>query len=625
MNLPEATASQPVADPGADLPQVMRESDLLRLLGQIKALRESTEENVPQSVRESIGDLLAMEGTKLALQRLECLHEITQYGYQIGNIDITLDVASAAVRLARKAGDRAWLRKSLNAYAVVVSRGGGLTEGLDALCEALDICDELNDPVQTASVYNNIGVHLILAELAHSAMAALRISLKHSTQVGDRRDRLSLLASAQGNLAETAFLTGQYGQGMTAVMHALQTLEAIEPKTPWHILHESIALRDWARLALKVNDIATATACTSRAIGWAQTHRLGLQGRLAVEVTVGLYEAYTGKALAGVARLERCLADARPTEQGTEAYYVRALIEAAEFNGMTSVATHYRRELAAVLRRVHLDAAHIHHRSRLYALGLNDAAISRDNQSAPTESSTTSINRRAAATHPEQRLQALESLSAAAELQDDPSGEHPWRVGVLAFMLARRTGCDPATCDEIAVAARLHDIGKIGVPSEILRKSEPLTSVELETVRQHAANGAEFLASAEIEGIGMAIDIARHHHEWWNGGGYPDGLAAAAIPLPARITAIAEAFDAMTHDRPHRPAFSVSRALEMISERAGRQFDPQLVPEFRAMVIELQRNHDDLDKYLGRDAGKASQFVRVQRRLAQRLGSATVS
>jgi putative two-component system response regulator len=131
----------------------------------------------------------------------------------------------------------------------------------------------------------------------------------------------------------------------------------------------------------------------------------------------------------------------------------------------------------------------------------------------------------------------------------------------------------------------------------------------------HASAGAELLLSANVEHKDTAVSIARHHHEWWSGGGYPDGLAGESIPVAARITALAEAFDAMTHARSHRPKLPIERALNIISERAGHQFDPSFASVFCDMTRDLCLRHVDLDAHLER-AAESRGIFRLKRRLS---------
>jgi putative two-component system response regulator len=178
------------------------------------------------------------------------------------------------------------------------------------------------------------------------------------------------------------------------------------------------------------------------------------------------------------------------------------------------------------------------------------------------------------------RLESLTLLAAIGEYHDDDTHEHTRRVGELAATLAAALNLDATFAADLRAAAPLHDIGKIGVSDEILRKPGPLTDDERETMMRHAEIGAQILSSALSPVFRLAAEIARSHHERWDGGGYPSGLAGETIPLPGRITAVADVFDALTHDRPYKSAWEVSDALELISREAGNQFDPQVAEAF---------------------------------------------
>ena len=143
-------------------------------------------------------------------------------------------------------------------------------------------------------------------------------------------------------------------------------------------------------------------------------------------------------------------------------------------------------------------------------------------------------------------------------------------------------GCTEQDRLQSVATALLHDVGKAGIPSGILQKRGPLTSTEISIVRGHAAIGANLVGI--VLGDEVLAATIRHHHEWWNGDGYPAGLAGLRIPLASRVTGIADAFDAMTTDRPYRAARDVSSALEELRRCAGTQFDPELVQAFISAV-----------------------------------------
>jgi cyclic di-GMP phosphodiesterase len=182
------------------------------------------------------------------------------------------------------------------------------------------------------------------------------------------------------------------------------------------------------------------------------------------------------------------------------------------------------------------------------------------------------------------QVEMLQRLAIAADLRDDETGQHTQRVGHLAGRLALALGLGPKRADLIARAAPLHDIGKIGVSDAILRKPGKLTDDEFRQMKDHATVGARILEGGRSELIRLAELIARHHHERWDGTGYSAGLAGEAIPLEARIVAVVDFFDALTHERPYRGAVAVDRTLDMIRESIGTHFDSAVALPFIDMI-----------------------------------------
>lgn len=172
------------------------------------------------------------------------------------------------------------------------------------------------------------------------------------------------------------------------------------------------------------------------------------------------------------------------------------------------------------------------------------------------------------------QAEMLERLAQAAELRDDETGEHVRRVGDLAARIAVELGCSAAFAASLGRAAALHDIGKIGIPDAVLRKPGALSPAERQAMNAHTTIGARILARGASELMAMAERIARAHHERWDGSGYPAGLAGEDIPMEARIVAVADFFDALTHDRPYRAAVPIPDTLAMVAEESGRHFDP---------------------------------------------------
>ncbi len=191
------------------------------------------------------------------------------------------------------------------------------------------------------------------------------------------------------------------------------------------------------------------------------------------------------------------------------------------------------------------------------------------------------------------QISTIIALAKLAESRDQETGEHIERVGGLCYMIAEALPMDYFNsendkrefCDTIHYASVLHDIGKVAISDAILNKPGPLTEAEFDIMRTHSQIGSGTLASLHTQYpnnffVKLGIQITQSHHERWDGTGYPEGLKERAIPLSARIMAIADVYDALVSKRPYKPAFSHERAVEIITEESGSHFDPELVNLF---------------------------------------------
>jgi putative two-component system response regulator len=190
----------------------------------------------------------------------------------------------------------------------------------------------------------------------------------------------------------------------------------------------------------------------------------------------------------------------------------------------------------------------------------------------------------------ESQMEMLERLAAAVEFRDDDTGDHTKRVGLVSGRLAEAIGLGAAAAELVRRAAPLHDIGKVGIPDGILLKPGPLTPQERTIMQTHTTIGSRMLSKGRSELVRLCQRIARSHHERWDGSGYPDGLAQQAIPLEARIVAVADFLDALTHERPYRGARTVTETLDAIIGASGSHFDPVVVEALTR--IELQSGAD---------------------------------
>jgi putative two-component system response regulator len=184
------------------------------------------------------------------------------------------------------------------------------------------------------------------------------------------------------------------------------------------------------------------------------------------------------------------------------------------------------------------------------------------------------------------QLEILQLLGRAAEYRDDMTGHHTQRVGDLSGVIAERLGLPQETTTLIRLAAPLHDIGKIGIPDGILLKPGRFEPDEFERMKSHTTIGCSILDGSSFGILRLAQVIAMSHHEKWDGSGYPQGLQGEEIPIEARIVALADFYDALTHERPYKRAWTPEETMAEIVKQRGKHFDPQIVDAFIAFLGE---------------------------------------
>jgi putative nucleotidyltransferase with HDIG domain len=219
---------------------------------------------------------------------------------------------------------------------------------------------------------------------------------------------------------------------------------------------------------------------------------------------------------------------------------------------------------------------------------LRDELARREQESADRERQLERYAADLRETYKQERARSRElvkALSNAVEARDAYTSKHAERVTAYALEIARAHGTPLAETSEIEFGFLLHDIGKVAINDAILYKPGPLSDEEREAMRRHPVIGADIVRG--IDFLGAAADVIRSHHERWDGGGYPDGLAGEQIPLAARVFAVADVFDALTTERPYRPASSLAEARATIISESGTHFDPQVVDAFASLPSEF--------------------------------------
>ena len=194
------------------------------------------------------------------------------------------------------------------------------------------------------------------------------------------------------------------------------------------------------------------------------------------------------------------------------------------------------------------------------------------------------------------RKEVIRRLGKAAEFRDNETGYHIIRMSKYSELLARSLGWNEAECELMLNASPMHDVGKIGIPDDVLLKPGKLDSDEWQAMQRHPTIGAALLSGDPSPLFKMACEIAATHHEKWNGKGYPEGLVGEAIPMSGRIVAVADVFDALTSARPYKQAWSVEAATDLIREEAGLHFDPQVVEHFFKVlpaILKIKRQYQE--------------------------------
>lgn len=601
---------QALAEAGRDPADPEVRDVLERIAAEVKGRAQSASPHSAEFFASVAQSLKSLKGPASYRLRIDCLLEIAQYFYVLGRPFEAVEPASCALSVASEASDRALVRKSATFLGAMYADTGNISGAIECYSRALELLQELKDPLAECRVWINSGVALMYAAQYEDAIACY----EHAIHIADQHDGLfPLRANAFANIALSCLYLEDYSRGLRAAETSIR--ESAEPSNPAEMLSRVIRECNYCRLLLEVDNVEKAAKHCEVAKHYAQLSK-SARAEIIASTIEGLCEIHSGKVDVGISRLTATLEKAR-IYRATLRETLAALVKAFELIGQPDRALIYLREMIETNRQYQQANSLQHLKLHLDKLGHGAAVV---------DSSTLHLKRREAALQGQvaerelfqARVEMLERLAVTAELRDDSTGEHSYRVGKLAALLAHEYGCDGDTCFMIEMAARLHDVGKIGVPDAILLKPDKLNAAEQEVMRSHSTVGAELLSKSNIPHMQMAEEIARHHHEWWDGSGYPAKLSGTAIPLAARITALADVFDALTHKRPYKLAWSVDNAMTEIARLKGRQFEPELADRFEVLIGRLRRTHADLDLYLG-EAAKNSPFLQARARIWQVL------
>ncbi|MGL5005341.1 MAG: HD-GYP domain-containing protein, partial [Casimicrobium sp.] len=483
-------------------------------------------------------------------------------------------------------------------YMLLGSAADAVEHGLMAAGCAMDMAY----PAAVVNALANVNGALVSIGLHEEA---LEIAGRAFQKYGSDTDCASDLALLLGNAAKAALALKRFD---VAKQYASQTVALLEVNNAtdggYRLLAESILLR----CAIADGDKALVTQCMN------EIERLAAEypsprNELNRQFAEAFYVGYAENARLAMIGL---LASVATEAKGFTAIYADALQQLCHLcseGGDQRSALLYAGKLVTTLGHARLSKV----RERLIELGQVPKTTT------PAKNSTKDIIDRivlqALDTNQTQRTRvqslgnreltrSLEELAATAELCDDPSRRAIYRVGKLSRLLAAELGYSEAEAVALEHAARLHDIGKLGIPSAILAKpNERLNESEYLVLWRHAAMGAQILGQCHEPIFELAAEIAHAHHEAWDGTGYPRNQQGEEIHPAARIVCLAENYDSMTHARSYRHALTHPQAVEFISRNAGKQFDPAMTPMFIRVVERLRLLHGvKMDEWLAEDA-----------------------
>lgn len=516
-----------------------------------------------------------------------------------------------AVATARLVGDQLLLMKALRLKGWLIGDSGNFPEAVSSLAEALKKSQEFGDRTAECACWNLLGIQFQQAAQCDDALNCFERCVDLA---GEEPACRVYKDAASANIASAALEIGDLRRAFPAAQQAV--VDSSEPANAAEADQKAMREHIFARVLLELNDLTRAAEHLEKAQHYAAVSGME-RPKLHVATTQALLEIAAGKGDIGLTRMKQVLETARTRSKGQLATILSDSVVAYERCGQPDVALTNLHELLDNRKESTQARILMLHRMRTAEVGAT--AEEGDSRAAALQDQHSQLRVRMQNRELVRRnLLLLEEQAVAAELHDDTTGEHCYRVGRLASILGKEIGLEDDLLFLIDLAARLHDIGKLVVPDAILLKPGKLTPGEREIMQRHTTAGADILGRISLPQIHIAEAIARHHHERWDGNGYPDRLSGSAIPLPARITALADVFDALTHKRPYKEAWPVHAALAEIRELSGQQFDPELCALFLALVPRLQREVGDLDNFLGADA-RNNDFVTARRSIAAAL------
>ena len=582
--------------------------------------------------------LALMKGYEVTPELIDTVFRSIRIFYLMTNCERGLVVAERLRVLAENNGygQSESMLKVLSALGICATDVADNANAIDALSVGLELAKALSHRRYQMKFLHNLGTVWMYSGFLAQALLLYEQAMKIETLL-NAPELTHSMASLQINMMFCNYHLGRHSVAARIVTEA-RFPETISSAN--EVLDRLIFETHSAFVYAEIGLIEPAQKCLVSAKRYLELSKT-VRAQVTFEVAAGFVAVYAGDFGNGLARMENAVANARFNRS---AWYdsIPSLVKAYERAGQPQEALRHTRALIA--QQVALQEKNILRNARLN----RDAADASTGEVIVDEAPTVLARLLTRAQILEgqvakielmserqksflQRTEMLERMAVMTSLRDDASGERVYRVGRLASLLTHMLGEDDHTVFMMEMAARLHDIGKISIPDIISQKATAFSPAEHDMMKMHTTIGADMLAKSEITELQMAEQIARYHHEHWDGSGYPEGLKGEAIPLPARVVALADVFDALTHLRTYRAAFTIDAAIEEINKGRGTQFEPRLVDPFIKLIqlLRCEQIADEhgnvpanLDDLLGQSA-KASPLLLARQKIWASIDSVT--
>ena len=523
-----------------------------------------------------------------------------------------IPLVERAMDLADDNGLKAEFRRASNIYSAMSTDAGVPARGVEFALRSALVAGELNDQIGVAAAFANMVAALYSMGLYREAVSvALRVIKRFKSNPACT----PFVAMARSNLASAALALQHFALSAESAKEACDLMGL--PRDAHGVLNRVATEGTWLKSAIGLKDDATISARLQLIRGLCDAYK-SPRLQLSRELAEAAYEIYGGNLTVAVAKLLELLKHSKAVA-GLYRDNLALLVRAYEKGHDHAGALLYLGELVEFLGKSQVTAVAkqlelIRERIQTPMPGKDDVrAVIKAIQKTP------SAHREEIDVPESLYRDAMERLAVSAELREDTLGRHAYRVGRLAGLLANSLGYGHKYMQEIELAARLHDVGKLGIPDGLLMKPGKLTDAEFSVMQRHTTIGAQILKQCTHPAFRLAEVIALNHHEKWDGSGYPKGLKGDAIPEVARIAALADVYDALTHVRSYKHAWTHDEAVYEIERTSGTHFEPRMVTAFIALVNHLRRAHGEaFDDYLS-EGGKHSTFIQARDQMHQML------